>query len=154
MPDAGALSSEGASETKVNVLREAARRLGTNSLGLPDGFYRPDLLPTDREVLERNRQRAKRRQGTTPQSPTQTASASINYNPADYEVDDDVLEMAYTPLEYDQGFPQLPDGRPFWEQMEFEPDDAFTAFQAYVAQGTVGVEGQRALHRLVHDERL
>lgn len=47
-------------------------------------------------------------------------------------------EDAYVPLNYDEGFPALPDGRPIWFKLEYESPDAFLAFQAYVDAGDAG----------------
>ena len=37
---------------------------------------------------------------------------------------DEDLENAFTPLQYDEGFPTQIDGRPFWSQLTFEPIEA------------------------------
>lgn len=50
-----------------------------------------------------------------------------------------VLAAAWVPFSYEEGFPCLPDGRPVWGQLEFEPVSAFQAFSAYQAQGREGV---------------
>lgn len=48
------------------------------------------------------------------------------------------LSFAYVPLMYVEGFPTLPDGRPFWAQLEFEPPDSFRMFELYLSQGRYG----------------
>lgn len=57
------------------------------------------------------------------------------------------LKAAFVPLNYDQGFPTMPDGKPFWEQFEFEPTTYFTALQAYLQMPLVS-DGVRNLNDL------
>lgn len=42
------------------------------------------------------------------------------------------LRPAFVPLQYEEGFPAFEDGIPFWSRLEFEPIEAFQAFQAYI----------------------
>jgi hypothetical protein len=65
-------------------------------------------------------------------------------------LNNDVLRAAYVPLNYDCGFPMQDDGRPFWERfLQFEPLDAFVAFQAYLQQGT---NGRRQMFLMADDQ--
>lgn len=44
----------------------------------------------------------------------------------------EALSKAYVPLQYDEGFPAFLNGSPFWGRLEYEPVDAFQAFQRYL----------------------
>src|SRR5690606_8394367 len=57
------------------------------------------------------------------------------------------LKAAFIPLNYDEGFPTLPDGQPFWDRFEFEPMQYHTAFQAYLQMPIVN-RGVRSLSDL------
>jgi hypothetical protein len=57
----------------------------------------------------------------------------------------DELQAAYMPLQYPEGYPALADGLPFWTQLDFEPTEAYLAFEAYVQQGQ---DGARRLFEL------
>jgi len=57
------------------------------------------------------------------------------------------LKAAFIPLNYDEGFPTLPDGQPFWDRFEFEPIPYHTAFQAYLQMPMVN-RGVRSLSDL------
>ena len=41
------------------------------------------------------------------------------------------IQVAWVPLQYDEGFPAFDSGSAFWDRMAFEPNDAFQAFQRY-----------------------
>jgi len=64
---------------------------------------------------------------------------------------DEDLENAFVPIEYSEGFPTLPDGRPVWSQLPFEPQEAFRAFQAYLQQPQSTDTGVRTLSTLPLD---
>ena len=53
------------------------------------------------------------------------------------------------PLAYVEGFPALPDRNPFWYRLDFEPLEAFQAFEAYLSQGD---QGARQLFILGNDD--
>ena len=44
----------------------------------------------------------------------------------------DAIQNAFVPLQYDEGFPAFEDGRAFWSKMDYEPSDAFMAFDRYL----------------------
>lgn len=87
------------------VVRTLQRGLPFSQDGLPKGIYRADLIDP----------------ASNPQD--------------DVYVLEDQNAAAFMELSYEEGFPALPDGRPFWFKMEFEPSDAFNAFQQYVDLG-------------------
>lgn len=45
---------------------------------------------------------------------------------------------AIIPLSYTEGFPTLPDGRPFWHKLDFESAEAFACFEVYVSLANNG----------------
>jgi hypothetical protein len=47
----------------------------------------------------------------------------------------EVLDSAFTPLSYEEGYPALPSGWPFWETLEFEPPEAHHEFKRYLELG-------------------
>ena len=57
------------------------------------------------------------------------------YVPQEYRIagfEAHALAKAYVPLQYDEGFPAFDNGSPFWGRLEYEPIDAFQAFQRYL----------------------
>lgn len=57
----------------------------------------------------------------------------------------DVLQAAYVPLNYHEGFPAFADGKPLWKRMEWEPHECHELFLLYVKMGR---KGARQLFRL------
>lgn len=47
------------------------------------------------------------------------------------------LVNAYVPLNYEEGFPALPNGQTYWDRFDFEPHDAYACFQAYLQMPSV-----------------
>lgn len=60
-------------------------------------------------------------------------------------------DAAFVPLNYQEGFPALPDGRPFWHKLDYEPPIAFAAFELYTE---LAKEGPRHLAMLLHSPEL
>jgi hypothetical protein len=63
---------------------------------------------------------------------------SSDYRLPNLVLDHKYLQAAYVPLNYDEGYPIQPDGKPFWTRLPCEPADAYVGFQAYIEQGTTG----------------
>jgi hypothetical protein len=63
----------------------------------------------------------------------------------------EILRGSFLDLNYDNGYPQLGDGRPFWFKLEFEPGFAYGAFQIYL-ESISG--GPRDLTGLSHNAEL
>jgi hypothetical protein len=53
-----------------------------------------------------------------------------NYRIAGFPAKD--IQSAFVALQYDEGFPSFEDGRAFWSKMDYEPSDAFLAFDRYL----------------------
>lgn len=89
--------------TRVDVMRKITQDLPLNELGLPNYIYRTDLIHSNL------------------------------YD--DYITEEerlDTMEMASIALDYMEGYPSLPDGTPFWNQLNFEPIAAFKIFTDYL----------------------
>ncbi len=75
------------------------------------------------------------------------------------------LDNAFVPLNYDEGYPALSGGTPFWSKLDFEPADAFAIFQRFLQMpagtcadedglGATSASGERsvsALTEVMHD---
>jgi hypothetical protein len=57
-----------------------------------------------------------------------------------------ILDVASSEILYREGFPTFEDGRAFWSQMPFEPDNAYAAFKIYLDLGNI--QGVRRLEAL------
>lgn len=131
------------SPTKVDIVREATKRVPLNSMNLPEGFHRSDLLHLDcirkivpqEELLKLN--------GIDLSRGKYTDEGPLLI------LDERVVRAAYVPLDYREGFPTLPNGSPFWMELDFEPIDAFRVFERYLKQGTE--QGARRLFSLACD---
>ena len=42
------------------------------------------------------------------------------------------LESAFIWMNYNEGFPALPNGKPFWDNLDFEPPEAYSVFTRYL----------------------
>ncbi|MEE8598579.1 MAG: hypothetical protein V3S69_03565 [Dehalococcoidales bacterium] len=142
-------------ELRVNALRALQQRAKMNSLGLPDGLYRFDLLPVpyikEQQALECVSPETRR----APDGSESALEVSTEVE-ADHEIhigdglllDRRDLNPAYISISYAEGFPTLPGGLPIWSRLPYEPDIAHAAFEAYVRQGN---DGARQLFLLGQD---
>lgn len=137
---------------QVEALRGLQREIPLNDFGLPTGIYRTDLLPfhdyhpkslasnghdSEADSLGPPEESEDAPDGSRdgnshkalqvdPSTEVQTTEYRIAGFPAD------ALGKAYVPLQYDEGFPAFENGSPFWGRLDFEPVDAFQAFQRYL----------------------
>jgi len=124
----GSTPKAGTSKSVIDALRDAQLEVPTNELGLPTGYYRPDIFHTVYAAQ-------------------QFDQSNLGPNKS-YHGD-----AAFVQLNYLDGYPMLPDGRPFWEQHGCEPHDAFKSFQEYLSQPYRGTDfgskgGARQLHHV------
>lgn len=91
----------------MNALQSSVAR---NDYGLPIGFYRLDLLPPINAV-------------------TVDPNSLIN-------LEKDSLSAAFTPLNYQDGYPVLVSGELFWQHLNFEPLALFRIFDQYLHAGS------------------
>ncbi len=143
---------------QLEALRGLQAEIPLNDFNLPTGIYRTDLLPFHDYVppnaLAPNGKDLKSRStgitdielGTPEESEdildgSQDGSSAVapqvrppqelmNYRIAGFPAD--ALSRAFVPLQYDEGFPAFENGIPFWGRLEFEPTDAYQAFQRYL----------------------
>jgi len=174
----------------VQAIRDLTREIPLNDYGLPTGIYRVDLLPwsdyqpphttdtTDTSPLPLG-YNSEREDGelvvdlsgdepTTKRLQVIGGSQAVE-TPRDYRIAGfpaRALHQAFIELQYDEGFPALDTGLPFWSRLEFEPVEAYEAFQSYLqmnlgrpasidADEYDGVEaaGTRSIAMLVGDRR-
>ncbi len=132
-------------ENKAALVRHLAAKVARNQYGLPEGIYRPDLLPDPlfpQHSLEEPVAPGSK-EGATNGELVPSHSLQVEPPVPTNEVSD--LDVAYVPLAYVEGFPTLPEGLPFWHQLDWEPVAAYEVFQSYLVSGQ---EGARQLFTL------
>lgn len=55
------------------------------------------------------------------------------------------LRAAWLQLDYKEGYPRASRGTPFWQQLDFEPPEAFMAFEAYLTLTVIENRGVREM---------
>lgn len=121
-PLAGA-SSEIVS-TRQGLVKHLSPSIPKTENGFPRFFYRADLLDHYRVqsfLVGLETEIASARQYQTPLLTTTAA-------PRAGRGIQDMLDAATVHLEYDEGFPALPSGQPFWGKLPYETDAAYLAF--------------------------
>lgn len=118
--------------TKLDLLKHLTAGLYLNGFGLPDYIYRADMLDID-AVIALMRGDA-----------TAATSSPLRVGPEGIRELNSIIEVAKVPLTYDEGYPQMRTGMPFWKQMEFEPREAHDAFIFYLE-----LDGARKLSDLI-----
>jgi hypothetical protein len=143
----------------VEAVRALTHELPTNDFGLPIGIYRVDLLPfhdyvppnaatlalpspseagNGSELLRQTEDHPCEAQATGTNQPQESSdpdpipdtNGKGPYRIAGFLAKD--LNQAFVPIQYDEGFPAFADGRPFWNRLDFEPQDVFYAFDQYL----------------------
>jgi hypothetical protein len=99
------------------LLDQLVKTIPLNPYGLPEFIYRPDLLDPAR----------------FDHFPTNEEARALQ----------EVLGSAIINLTYQEGFPALPSGLPFWANLEWEDHDGYKTFTEYLEQ-----PGVRSLHAL------
>ena len=124
---------------QVEAIRVLTREIPTNEFGMPTGVYRTDLLPfhnyvpnhhnhhVDVDVDLNTEEGVEHRALALP--PEQQEPQPQEYRIAGFLSKE--LHGAFIPLQFDEGFPAFNNGLPFWSRFDFEPSDAFEAFQRY-----------------------
>mgnify|MGYP000110727838 CR=1 FL=1 len=115
----------------ARLVEMLSRAIPLNQYSLPEYIYRVDCLDTKyfTNLLQST---------TTISFPPDKAQAS-NLDEAT-----SMLESAIVHFKYTEGFPAFENGMPFWQQLSFEPDEAYRAFVEYLELG-----GARQIHKLI-----
>lgn len=108
-PRAKGISAMQLTDARARYIATVAQRIPRTPEGHLAAILRTDIIPPDI-------------------TPVPTQSGGL---PA-------LLEEAYVPLNYDEGFPALPNGRPVWFRLEHEPAEMFAAFEVYTDLIDVG----------------
>ncbi len=138
-------------DLQIEALRALQSEIPLNDFGLPTGIYRTDLLPfhdydpspTPAHVLPESRSNGL----GSPEEPEDDSDGSRVHHPVMASQEDPLekqeyriagfpaaaLSHAYVPLQYDEGFPAFANGSSFWNRLEYEPGDAFQAFERYLS---------------------
>lgn len=95
-------------QSRSDLIRELTRQIPLNEFGLPQYYYRPDLLDKDMLIDMMERQQA----------------SNVDH----------LLQAAIFQISYGQGFPTQLDGNPIWGQLPWESKDAYDAFTLYLEQ--------------------
>ncbi len=136
-------------QVQVEAIRALTKEIPLNDFGLPTGVYRTDLLPYH-DYLPPNTTNGNinghigesTELGAAPillpdnsdstdgeEAGTEIAQIEV-YRVAGFPAQS--LQGAFVPLQFDEGFPAFVNGSPFWARLDFEPSDAFEAFQRYL----------------------
>jgi hypothetical protein len=121
--------------TAWQLIEQLSPGLPSNEYDLPIFIYRPDML--DYAAIARSLAAGEHDTTPTLVGPAQAPVLGTQEMNA-------MLEAAIVPLSYNEGFPVLPSGMPFWTQLEYEPKEAYDAFVNYLELG-----GARQISQLI-----
>jgi len=153
-------------QVQIEAVRALTGEIALNDFGLPVGIYRTDLLPFHDYQPTHSRAVADADADASALFPLPLPLPQGLTTPTTHEQDEDnegvgeflpavrdedrvyriagfparELSNAFVPLQYDEGFPAFDSGLPFWSRLDFEPTDAFVAFQQYLKM-PLGSEG-------------
>lgn len=144
-------------EAQVESLKALQVFLPRNEVGLLTGIYRPDLLPIDRRMQLPGPTNTEAVEAVevvkAAESGTVVEDTIAGYLPAD-------LDLAFEPLQYDEGYPVQSCGKPFWEKLPYEGLREYKSFRLYLESGdpitsveTTGKSagrGIRSIYTLAH----
>lgn len=71
--------------------------------------------------------------------------------PISAEEEMQTVRLSYQDLSFEYGYPTLPDGRPYWHKLDFEPGFCYGAFQIFLEQIS---GGPRELSELAENAEL
>lgn len=111
-----------------------------NDLGLPTGYYRSDMI--DMRTLAYEAPISEGSSGTT--IDIYNAEDQLKYAEKLESSRQEMLRHAFVPLSYHEGFPTLPSGTPYWNQLDHEPIEAYHLLDLYLKLPSLG-EGARSL---------
>lgn len=119
---------------KRELIQHLTAGLYLNDYGLPDYVYRADLLDDNaiRGIIQ------------TEPSTTTTSFPPPRVGAEGIQELNALVDIARVPLHYDEGYPALDSGLPFWQKLDFEPKEAYDAFVFYLQ-----MDGARKLSDLI-----
>lgn len=126
--------------SKWRLFEQLTPSIPLNEYNLPNFYYRADML--DHSDIASTLINARDSFSTaTPGATAPTISGSPETLSAGHEGKSlgqlqETLDAAIVPLEYHEGFPALPDGKPFWNRLDCEPLEAYDAFVFYLEAGS------------------
>lgn len=128
--------------SKSQLLEQLARTIPRNEYDLPEFVYRADLLDHTwvQEQLVKLRNGHEVASGTATTSILSPAQGAVP-SAGDIQAH---LDNAVVRLEYLEGFPVMPNGRPLWNQLDWETADDYNMFLQYLELGA-----ERAVHKLI-----
>jgi hypothetical protein len=158
---------------RASLIKRFGGRIPTTAEGIPTGYYRIDFLPPEEPQAQRLGGKG------TPISPgagtdglsdmsgfsnvgPNSPGAESSLIPAKAKAmslppvtgDDDLADQlrgAFVSLNFDHGYPAIPNGMPFWHKLDFESGFAFAAFQFFLESGE---DGPRELYALASNTEL
>lgn len=131
-------------DRKWKLLQQLSNTLPLNEYNLPIFIYRADML--DHSLIKRildDQAESKHHGLMTPAAkPSKAAWEGRSTGIRDAMSH---LTSAQVPLDYTEGYPTLPNGQPFWNQMDSEHKEAHDAFIFYLE-----MDGVRRMSGLAH----
>lgn len=125
------------------LIQQLMPNLPMNEYALPVYIYRADMLDFSYILRKLGAVHSTTTTSFPPASGGAPAGMEVTTNSALQEIYG-LLDAATVPLSYDEGYPVLPNGQPFWGRLEFESPEAYSAFTTYLNLG-----GARQLSSLV-----
>lgn len=92
-------------QSRAQLIRALTENIPMNDYGMPTIIYRTDML--DHTVFQSD-------------------------SDEKYRAMQEMLQASTIHINFDEGFPALPSGKPLWDQLEFEPNVAYTALLKYL----------------------
>lgn len=133
---------------QVDAIKALRNEIPLTDFGLPTGIFRPDMLPYHDYKPPSPRTPSVPSVPPTPllEPPVESAvpSQALQVSTADtadtgsgheYRIAGfpaESVHKAFVPLEFEEGIPVFNNGLPFWCRMDYEPLEAFQAFNEYL----------------------
>lgn len=134
--------------SKWRLFEQLTPTIPLNEFNLPNFYYRADMLD-HQDIAQILISAHENYNGTVQGSTPATTIRDTPETPVDGHDGpqspiqvrtlgqlQETLDAAMVSLEYHEGFPALPDGKPFWKQLDCEPTAAYDAFVFYLEAGS------------------
>lgn len=124
-------------KSTVDLIEQLTNDISLNEYNLPIYIYRPDML--DFQYITHG---IAAYLGWKDPSSGPPGTTTTSFSPAKHAVDEiegiqSSIDAALVVLDYTEGFPTLPSGNMFWEKLDFEPQESYAMFLAYLEMGGV-----------------